>query len=153
MAEEQRCFAANPDVENNGLWLASDTEAFSGHVAKARELARRAVDSAGRADQKEVSAILWENDALREAAFGNRQEARAAADAGLKLDPGSQSAAVEAALAYAMIGGAARAQSLAQDLNKRYPADTQLQSVWLTAIEAQVALQRHSSPAALHTLE
>jgi hypothetical protein len=61
---------------------------------------------------------------LREAAFGNATEARQEAASGLKLAPGSQAVQSEAVLAFAMAGGA-RAESLAQDLNKRFPLDTQ----------------------------
>ncbi len=94
MAEQQQWFASNPGVENLGLSLASDTEAYAGHLGKARELTRRSVDSAIRADSKETAAIWWENAALREAAFGNFAEARQAAAAGLKLvscQPGRRS--------------------------------------------------------------
>jgi len=153
MAEHQQWFASEPEVENFGLSLASDTEAYAGHLGKARELTRRAVDSAIRADSKENGAIYWENSALREAAFGNLQEARQAAAAGLKLAPDSQAVRVEAALAYAMAGDAGRAESLAQDLNKRYPLDTQMHSLWLSAIQAQLALKREDPAAAVNTLQ
>ena len=53
------------------LALASDTEAYGGHVGKARELTKRAVDSAVRADSKENGAIWQANAALQEAAYGN----------------------------------------------------------------------------------
>jgi hypothetical protein len=153
MAEQQQWFASNPGVENLGLSLASDTEAYAGHLGKARELTRRSVDSAIRADSKETAAIWWENAALREAAFGNFAEARQAAAAGLKLVPASQGVAVEAALGYAMTGDDARAQALAQDLNKRYPLDTQMQSLWLPAINAQLALNRKNPAAAINDLQ
>ena len=52
---------ASPN-ENFGLALASDTEAYGGHLAKARELTKRAVDSAIRADNKESGAI-WQANA------------------------------------------------------------------------------------------
>jgi hypothetical protein len=58
----------------------------------------------------------------------------------LKLFPSSQGVDVEAALAYAIAGDTARAESMAQDLNKRYPLDTQLESLWLPAIRGQAAL-------------
>ena len=45
MAEQQQWFAGKPE-ENFGLSLASDTEAYAGHLGKARELTKRAVDSA-----------------------------------------------------------------------------------------------------------
>jgi hypothetical protein len=71
----------------------------------------------------------------------------------LKLYPASQAVGVEAALAYAMTGDDARAQALAQDLNKRYPLDTQMQSLWLPAINAQLALNRKNPAAAINDLQ
>jgi eukaryotic-like serine/threonine-protein kinase len=137
MAEQQQWFAGKPDYENFGLALASDTEAYAGHVGKARELTKRAVDSAIRADQKENGAIWEANAAVQQAAYGNASEARQSAAEALKLAPASQGVEVEAALAFAMAGDTARAESLAQDLGKRYPLDTQMQSLWLPAIQAQ----------------
>src|SRR6202008_2112508 len=68
----------------------------------------------------------------------------------LKLAPASQGVEVEAALAFAMAGDTARAESLAQDLGKRYPLDTQMQSLWLPAIQAQLALNKKDPAAALN---
>ena len=114
MAQEQQWFADHSAVENVGLSLDSDTDAYAGHLGKARERTKQAVDSAIRADSKETGATGWENAAFREAAFGNSGEAKQAAAEGLKLYPASQGVQVEAALAYAMAGDTARAQSLAQ---------------------------------------
>ena len=52
-----------------------------------------------------------------------------------------------------MAGDAARAESLAQDLNKRFPLDTQMQSLWLPAIMAQLALNRNNPALALNALK
>jgi serine/threonine protein kinase/tetratricopeptide (TPR) repeat protein len=52
MEEEQRWFARKPELENFGLSLAADSEAFAGHLGKARELSRRSAESAARADTK-----------------------------------------------------------------------------------------------------
>jgi eukaryotic-like serine/threonine-protein kinase len=152
MAEQQQWFAGKPE-ENFGLSLASDTDAYAGQVGKARELTRQSLDSAIRADSKETGAIWLENSALREAAFGNLIQAKQTAEEGLKLVPGSQGAAVEAALAFAMAGDTARAESLAQDLNMSYPLDTQMQSLWLPAIHAQLALNRKNPAAAVTNLQ
>jgi hypothetical protein len=46
MAEQQQWYAGKPDYEHEGLALASDTAAYSGHLGKALELTNRAVDSA-----------------------------------------------------------------------------------------------------------
>jgi eukaryotic-like serine/threonine-protein kinase len=153
MAEQQQWFAGKPEYENFGLALASDTEAYSGHVGKARELTKRAVDSAVRADSKENGAIWHGNTALQQAAYGNATEARQSAAEALKLASASEGVEVEAGLAFAMAGDTARAESLAQDLGKRYPLDTQMQSLWLPAIQAQVALNKKSPAAALTSLQ
>jgi hypothetical protein len=153
MAEQQRWFADNPEVENMGLSLASDTEAYAGYLGKSRDLTRRSADSAVRADSKENAAIWWENAALREAAFGNFAEARQAAALGLKLSPTSQGVDVEAALAYSMTGDTVKGESLTQDLSQRFPLDTQMQSLWLPAIHAQLALNRKNPAAAVNDLQ
>ena len=153
MAEQQQWFAGKPDYENFGLALASDTEAYGGHLGKARELTKRAVDSAIRADNKETGAIHLANAALEQAAYGNDAEARLSAAEALKLAPTSQGVEVEATLAFAMAGDTARAESLAQDLGKRFPLDTQMQSLWLPAIQAQLALDKKNPAAALTALQ
>jgi class 3 adenylate cyclase/tetratricopeptide (TPR) repeat protein len=152
MAEQQQWFAGKPE-ENMGLALASDTEAYAGHVGKSRELTKRAVESAIKADSKENGAIWQANAALQNAAYGNATEARQSAAEALKLAPTSQGVEVEAALAFAMAGDTARAEPSAQDLGKRYPLDTQVQSLWLPTIQAQVALNRKNPAAALNILQ
>jgi tetratricopeptide (TPR) repeat protein len=139
--------------ENVGLALASDTEAYAGHMGKARELTKRSVDSAIRADSKENGAIWQANAGVQQAAYGNPAEARQSAAEALKLASESQGVEVEAALAFAMAGDTARAESLAQDLNKRFPLDTQIQSLWLPAIHGQVALDKKNPAAAVNTLQ
>jgi tetratricopeptide (TPR) repeat protein len=142
MAEQQRWFAGQPEYENVGLALASDTEAYGGRLGKARELTKRAVDAAVRADSKENGAIYLAIAAQREAAYGNAAVALQSAGRALRLAPASQGAESEAAFAFAMAGDTARAESLAQDLGRRFPLDTQIQSLWLPAIQAQTALDR-----------
>ena len=151
-AEQQQWFAGKPEYENYGLSLASDTEAYAGHLGKARELTQRALDSAIRADSKENGAIWQANAALEQAACGNPTEARQSAAEALKLAPASLGAEAEAALAFALAGDTARAESLAQDLGKRFPLDTQMQSLWLPAIQAQLALDKKNPAAALTAL-
>jgi eukaryotic-like serine/threonine-protein kinase len=152
MAEQQQWFPGKPE-ENLGVSLASDTEAYAGHLGKARELTKQSVDSAIRADSKETGAIWLENSALREAALGNVSSAKKAAADGLKLAPNSQAVQVEAALAFAIAGDASRSDLLAQDLNKRYPLGTQMQGLWLPAIQAQLALNRRDAAAAINSLQ
>jgi eukaryotic-like serine/threonine-protein kinase len=153
MAQQQQWYSGKPEYENVALALASDTEAYVGHLGKARELTKRAVDSAVRADNKESGAIYLANAALQQAAYGNAAEARQTAAEALKLAPTSQGVESEAALAFVMAGDAARAESLAEDLGKRFPLDTQMQSLWLPAIQAQLALDRKNPASALNALQ
>jgi len=153
MGEQARWFAGMPEYENYGLGLASGTEAYVGHVRKARELTHEAVDSALRTDNKEVAAIWHAHAALREAAVGNALAGRESTGEALKLASTRQGVEIEAALASAMAGDTARAESLAQDLGKRFPLDTQMQSLWLPAIQAQLALDKKNPTAALTALQ
>jgi serine/threonine protein kinase/tetratricopeptide (TPR) repeat protein len=154
MAAEQQWFAGQPDLaSSNGLSLEADTEAYAGHAAKARELTKRSIDSAIRADIKETGAVSQAIAAQREAASGNDGEAKQQAAGSLKLVPNNQAVEVEAALAFAMTGDMVRAESLAQDLNKRFPLNTQMQSLWLPAIRAQLALNRKNPAQAISDLQ
>jgi eukaryotic-like serine/threonine-protein kinase len=153
MEQELKWLEANPDFANFGFALASDTEAYAGRLAKARELSKKAADSAVHADAKEDGGIWLENDAIAEAALGNPSQARQQAAEGLKLAPDSQAVNVEAALAYAIAGDTARAESMAQDLNRKYPQDTQMQAIWLPAIHGQIALNRKNPQAAVEALQ
>jgi serine/threonine protein kinase/Tfp pilus assembly protein PilF len=153
MAKEETWITSQPQYENIGFSLASDTEAYAGHLRRARELTQKAVDSAIHADSKETGAVWYENAALREAAFGNPEEAKRASTSGLKLGPISSGAAMEASLAYAIAGDTAQAESLANNLNKRFPLDTQVQKLWLPAIHAQAALNQKNPTAAIEDLK
>jgi len=152
MEEQQRWFAGQRVYANYGLALVANTEAYAGHVKKARELARSAADSAVRSDNKENAAMYQANAALQEAAYGNPAEARQSAAEALKLAPGNPNVAVQTALAFAMTGETERALGLVQDLGKRFPLDTQMQLLGVPAIQAQLELGRHEPGLALNTL-
>jgi serine/threonine protein kinase/tetratricopeptide (TPR) repeat protein len=152
MAEQLQWFNGKPE-ENFGLAFGSDTEAYHGRLASARELAKRAVESAIRADSKENAGVWLENMALYEASIGNREEARQKAAEGLKLAPASQGVESEAALAFAMAGETVRAESLAKELNSQHPLDTQMQALWLPAIRAQLMLGSAKPQAAIDALQ
>jgi hypothetical protein len=55
MAEQLKWFMGKPE-ETSGLALASDAEAYGGHLRKARALTRQALESAIRTDAKENGA-------------------------------------------------------------------------------------------------
>ncbi len=152
LAEQQKWFEGEPE-RDEGLTLAAYTDAYAGHVSKARDLTKRAVDMAVRADSEEMGAIWQANAALQQAAYGSTTEAQQSAAEALKLAPASPGAGAEAALAFALAGDTARAESVVRDLAGRFPLDTQMQSLWLPAIRAQLALNRHNPASALNALQ
>jgi len=152
MADQNQWFVAHPESSHFVFSLESDTAAFGGHLSRARELTRQAVDAAIQADSKESAGVWWQNAALREAAFGNIAEARADIAEGLKLAPNSESVDVQAALASAMSGDNQAAAAAIATLNKRFPENTQMQALWLPAVRAQVALNGKNASEAIDDL-
>jgi hypothetical protein len=122
-------------------------------LKNARELTRRAMDSAQRNDAKETAATYQAvAAALREVEAGNREQARADADAALKLAPNRDVQAM-AALALARAGDTAGAEKLAAELDKTFPLDTLVQKYWLPTIRAAVALERKDPNHAVELLK
>jgi len=151
--QQQLAWAAGRSGEEDGLLSAqSDTEAYFGRLAKAREFSQRAVDSARRADAKETAALWQVNAALREAEFGNTSSARQDAMVALALVPGREVRSV-AALALARAGDAAQAQKLADSLNKEFPQNTIVQGYWLPAIRAAIELNAKNTTKAVELLK
>jgi len=57
------------------------------------------------------------------------------------------------ALALALCGEVSQAQSLVEELVKRYPKDTLVHRLWLPVIKAALELQRHNPIDAIQSLE
>lgn len=152
MAQQVAWSAGKPGDEDVLLAAQSDTEGFYGRLSAAREFARRAVDSAIRADSKETAALWQVNGALREAEFGNAAAARHDADAAIALSPG-RDVRVLAALVRARAGDIARARSLADGLEKTYPTNTTLKLYWFPTVRAALELGGKNPAQALVALE
>jgi eukaryotic-like serine/threonine-protein kinase len=144
--------ADKPGDEDVLLSAQSDTEAYYGRMTRAREFSRRAVDSAIRADSKEVAAFWQMNAAFREAELENIALARQETIQALALSRG-RDVSVMAALTLARIGDAARAQELARELEKDNPSNIMLKLYWLPSINAAVEINRGNASQALKDLE
>jgi eukaryotic-like serine/threonine-protein kinase len=144
--------AGKPGDEDMLLSFQSDTEAYAGHLNKARDFSRRAVDAAVRNDSKETAAIWQMNAALREAEFGNLAAAKQDAAAALALSPG-RDVEVLAALALARSGENTRAQAIVAELEKKYPSQTVLKVYWLPTIKAAIELNANNAAHSLVYLE
>ena len=110
------------------------------------------MDSAQYHDAKESAAAYQAEAALREVESGNREQARAEADAASKLAPNRDVRAI-AALALARAGDTAVAEKLAAELDKTFPLDTVVQRYWLPTIRAAVALERKDPNRAIELLK
>src|SRR5580693_6511191 len=130
----------------------SDTEAFHGHLARARDLSKRAADSALRNDSPETAAA-WQMDvALRDAEFNNvalsRQETTSALATASTRD-----VSILAALAFARIGDTDQAKRMADDLAARFPLNTVINRYWLPTIYASIEIQRRNPARAVELLQ
>jgi serine/threonine protein kinase/tetratricopeptide (TPR) repeat protein len=151
--ERQVAWAAGkPGTEDLLLSFQSDTEAYYGHLAKARDFSRRAVDAAVRADSKETAAIWRVNSALREAEFGNPAIAKQDVAAAVALTPG-RDVEMLAALALARSGETVRAKTIVAELEKTYPSQTVLKVYWLPAIKAAIELNANNAAQSVVYLE
>jgi serine/threonine protein kinase/tetratricopeptide (TPR) repeat protein len=129
-------------------WM-SDQEAlvlaYSGQLKEARQMSRRAVDLAQQAAKRESAALYETGAALCEAFFGNLPSARQRAMAALELSKG-RDVEYGAAFALALSGDSAGSQTLADDLERRFPEDTVVRLNYLPALRGRLALN-HGEPA------
>jgi DNA-binding winged helix-turn-helix (wHTH) protein/tetratricopeptide (TPR) repeat protein len=135
-------------------WI-SNKEAFAlayyGRLTEAESATDRAVTFSEHTREQE-RAGLWEvGSAVREALFGNRGEARQRAGRALKL---SRNREVEygAAFALARSGEMAEAETLANDIEKRFPEDTSARFSYMPTLKAVFALQRGDAAKAIEEL-
>ncbi len=115
--------------------------AYSGHLLQARRLSRRATDLARQTAQLDKVGLYESGAALLEAFFGNAPAARQRATAAVGLST-NRDVQYGAAFALALAGDSTRAQSLANDLEKRFPEDTAVRFTYVPAIRALLALHR-----------
>jgi len=126
--------------------------AYSGHLQEARSMSKRAADLARQGDHSEKAAIYEAGAAVREAFFGYAPEARQSAMAALKL---SKNRDVEygAAFALALSGDPSRSQTLADDLEKRFPEDTVVRFTYVPALRAVLTLNNREPQEAIDLLQ
>jgi eukaryotic-like serine/threonine-protein kinase len=152
MAQLASAAMGKPGAEDVLLAAQADTAGWQGKLKNAHELTRRAMDSAQHNDAKESAASYQAAEALREVESGDREQARAEANAALKLAP-NRDVRVVAALALALAGDTAGVEKLAAELDKTYPQDTLVQRYWLPTIRAAIALERKDPKRAIELLK
>ena len=151
METQVRALAGKPGEEAM-LSVQASTEAYLGRMRNSREFSRRAAEAQKRANLKESVAVEQAFEALREAESGSFEMARKTASAALASSSGRKAKMV-VSLALARSGEATGAQTLADELNKRFPSDTQLQRYWLPTIRCSIELARKNPTGALQALQ
>src|SRR5208282_6070957 len=151
MDREVAWAAGRPGEEDQMLTNHADTQAYYGRLEKARDLARRATDSAVRADAKETGAQWLAYHALREAEMGN-VAARQGVTRALALAPG-RDVKVLSAVALARSGETTQSKTLLEGLEKSEPGNTYLKVYWFPVIEASIALAQQAPDRAVVALE
>ena len=154
-AEMQRIVAAaaeKPAQADEIFSTHGDTEAYHGRFNKSREWMLRAVNASKNNGDLETAASYYLDAAIQEAEIGRIDQARQDIDSGLALAL-NRDLQVEGAFALSRAGDVGRAQAMTDDLRKKYPSDTLVNSLWLPAIEASLDLQQGNHAHALDMLQ
>ncbi len=122
-----------------------------GRLTNVREIYQREFEALERAGLKEIAAGITAQQAATEVLFGNLKQARERAAQAVSMAPGRE-ALQSAAITLAASGAAAQAQSLIDELAKRYPLDTIINAVSLPVARAALALQRGEASKAIDLL-
>jgi eukaryotic-like serine/threonine-protein kinase len=135
MQKAAASLASQPGFENATLLEESKTEAYLGHLGRARELSGQAKEIALREGDRATAADIEADTALLEARLGNSAGASRFAAAAEKL--GGQ-----AAMALALAGDADSATKLADGLASHAPPRSLTNKVRVPEIRAAVEVQR-----------
>ena len=112
----------------------------------------RAIEAARQGDLKENVAQLLLQRAIRDATFGGCANVNTTTQQALALSR-EQAKVVAAATALATCGQAAPAQSLIDELIKRFPEDTLVNTIFIPISRAQIELGRGNAAQALQLLD
>jgi len=132
--------------------MSGDFSAYYGHLSQARRAWRRAVELAEATGHSGQVAQHYAGIAVREFLFGNPAESRRAADAALPFASEDRDAGTGTALALAFLDDP-RAETLVNDLNRRFPESTIVQFAHLPFVRAQIALNHRNPARAIEILQ
>jgi eukaryotic-like serine/threonine-protein kinase len=144
--KQQLEWASGKQDEYVAIDSETQTAAFDGQWQRSQEFSRRAVDLAARGDAKEVAARYQAEDALRSAIFDKCQQTKTDAAQALAIERNTASL-TRSALALALCGEIGQVQPLINELEKRYPKDALINSLWLPTIRAAMEINRNPAEA------
>jgi TolA-binding protein len=126
--------------------------AYSGRLQQAKRMASRSAEMARAAAQKERAAQFEVGPVLWDAFFGNPAAAKKGATAVLDHSKG-RDVEYGAALAMVLAGDSAGAQTLLNDLTKRFPEDTSVRFNYTPVLKACLALNQNEPAQAIEALQ
>jgi tetratricopeptide (TPR) repeat protein len=151
MKQQLEWASGKPDEYVALDWQAK-TAAFGGQWRRSQEFSHRAVDLAARGDAKEVAAQYGAEEVLSSAVFGQCKQTKADTAQALTLERNTVSL-TRSALGLALCGEIDQAEPLINELEKRYPKDTLINSLSLPAIHAAIELNRNNPAQVVQLLE
>ena len=140
-----------PGAQSLLLATEANTEAYYGHLQKARELSRIAADQLQHDWDAASAADALAEAALRETEMGSQGQARQFLTQALKLSH-TENVIVLAALTDASIGDQRSTRNFVDQLQRQSPSATFMQHYWLPVIRAQADLQEKRATKAIDDL-
>ena len=152
MAQEDALAKASPQGELSLLQRDASLAAAHGQIRRSRDLSKQAEEIAQHLELTESAENTILGEGFGEALAGNRAEALRAADATMKLSPGSNVLSL-AADVYARAGEDAKARSLIDQAAKQRPDDLVMQNVNAPVVRAALELNHRSPDKALDLMK
>jgi tetratricopeptide (TPR) repeat protein len=162
--QQQLDWASGKPYEYMAFDWQAGAAAFAGQCRRAQEQTRRAIDLAARGDTNEVAAGYASEQALRLAVLSSNFSLPSSENRKLKLEIQAQvqsalslargrASLPRVALALGMCSQTDQAKPLVDELTKRYPEDTIINSIWLPVIRAAIELQRGNAAGTIEQLQ
>jgi eukaryotic-like serine/threonine-protein kinase len=126
--------------------------ARTGQLERARTLGREAIDATEALGRRETAAIYESAAAVWEALSGNQSTARRRAAAALNMSS-ARDVSYAAGFALAFAGETTRSESLANDLERRFPRDTVVRFTYVPTLRALAAVARNEPVRAIELLQ
>jgi len=133
------------------MWQAQAAE-YSGQLSNARQFNDRAIELSRQDDSKETTAQLLLQQTIRDATFGNCGQVAGVTQQALAISR-EQAKLIAAGNALAICGQAGPAQSIIDELSKRFPQDTLVNLIWIPVMRAQLELAHGNATDVVQWLE
>jgi tetratricopeptide (TPR) repeat protein len=141
MKKEIESFASKPGNEAGLLDGQKNLAAYHGQITKAREFARRALTASGGTPTKEQLANVDASASQTEYVIGETDRAKKDAEGAIGVVT-SKLSQLLAAMTLGLTGDSSRAQTIHDDISRRFPEDTVMQGILLPSLQAAIEYGR-----------